>query len=83
MSDDNAGIEDRYEVRRRYDPKGKHAKCGYFVLDPQHDEFARVAMWHYAAAVEPTNPVLAHQLLSWINDFDPSPAYAYQKDATA
>jgi hypothetical protein len=67
---DETGLEDRYEVRRRTDPVGKHAGCRYFVLDPQHDRAARLALWHYAEAVEPTNLVLAREICAWLNDLE-------------
>lgn len=48
----SAGLQQRYRVEKINDPAGKHDECRYFVLDPQHDPFARVALLAYAAAVE-------------------------------
>lgn len=65
------GLEDRYDVQRRDDARGKHSSCRYFVLDPRHDQFARVALWHYAVACEPTQPALARDLMGWLNRVTP------------
>jgi hypothetical protein len=66
------GLEDRYDVQRRGDARGKHSNCRYFVLDPRHDQFARVALWHYAEACETTQPELARDLTSWLNRVTPT-----------
>jgi hypothetical protein len=47
-----AGLTNRYHVQRVHDPKGKHSECRYFVLDPQHDPLARIALKAYADAAE-------------------------------
>lgn len=41
------GLEPRYRVEKINDPTGKHDACRYFVLDPQHDPMARVALLVY------------------------------------
>jgi hypothetical protein len=48
MTEQIAGLEHRYNVERVNDPNGKHAGCRYFVLDPQHDQIARVALMAYS-----------------------------------
>ena len=41
---DNKGLYDKFHVSRTDgDPTGKHANCGYFVLDPAHDPAAFAA----------------------------------------
>ncbi|HEY3559635.1 MAG TPA: hypothetical protein VGL05_19335 [Kribbella sp.] len=70
-AEDAAGLEHRYHVQRLNDDSGKHTNCRYFVLDPQHDQFARVALWHYATACEPTNAPLARDLTAWLNRVTP------------
>lgn len=45
-----AGLTNRYRVEKINDPSGKHADCRYFVLDPQHDPLARIALAAYADA---------------------------------
>lgn len=44
------GLQERYRVEKVHDPKGKHRGCRYFVLDPQHDPLARIALAAYADA---------------------------------
>ena len=41
------GLYEKYEVLRLDDDEGKHYECRYFVLDPQHDPIARVALAAY------------------------------------
>ncbi|MFJ2298127.1 hypothetical protein [Oerskovia paurometabola] len=56
----------KYRVERTSDPTGKHANCGYFVLDPQHDPHAVTAMRAYSAAVRSERPALADDLDAWV-----------------
>lgn len=56
----------RYRVQKTNDPTGKHDDCRYFVLDPEHDPAALLALQLYAAAVANDNPALARDLLDWI-----------------
>lgn len=46
------GIMPRYYVERIGDKEGKHDDCFYFVLDPQHDLLARLALRLYADFAE-------------------------------
>jgi hypothetical protein len=64
------GIEHRYDVTKRNDPTGKHKECGYFVLDPQHDVFARRALRAYAAAVRDHFPVLSNDIIRWVDSIE-------------
>jgi hypothetical protein len=47
---DSFGLIYKYRVERVNDPAGKHDKCFYFVLDPQHDKSARFALHAYAVS---------------------------------
>jgi hypothetical protein len=38
---------------------GKHESCSYFVLDIEHDKFAKAALRAYADACQPELPILA------------------------
>ena len=42
--------------------RGKHDGCWYFVLDPQHDPHARIALAAYAVDCAPHYPKLAEDL---------------------
>lgn len=60
------GIYRKYEVKRTDgsgEPGKKHEHCAYFVLDFEHDPFARPAIIAYAQACRATHPVLADDLL--------------------
>lgn len=59
-------LGEKYLVQRRDDPDGKHDRCRFFVLDPQHDEHARTALAFYADLVRATNPQLADDLTAWV-----------------
>jgi hypothetical protein len=62
MTDEQRGIYRKYKVERTDGssaPGGKHADCAYFVLDLEHDEFARAALEAYAEACRKTHPDLA------------------------
>lgn len=61
------GLIGKYRVERVSDPAGKHADCGYFVLDPKHDPLARIALLAYATeAAEAGYDTLANDLRGWI-----------------
>ena len=40
----------------------KHANCAYYVLDLEHDKFARPALLAYADACESEYPLLAKDI---------------------
>lgn len=62
-----AGLEPRYEVKKIRDPEGKHDRCRYFVLDPQHDPIARVALQVYSELAEKAgHGSLAIDLNAWL-----------------
>lgn len=48
MSDLTRGLYPKYDVKRLHDSVGKHDACWFFVLDPEHDPIARVALAAYA-----------------------------------
>lgn len=56
------GIIPKYTVKKNHDPEGKHDSCFVFVLDPEHDPFARAALATYAQACNSTYPRLAMDL---------------------
>jgi len=56
------GLYGKYRVERVSDPTGKHDNCWYFVLDPEHDPYALVALRAYADACREEYPTLAHDL---------------------
>lgn len=62
------GILPKYRVERLSDPAGKHDKCEYFVLDPQHDPFARAALYAYIKSCRATHPALAEDLQKLLDD---------------
>jgi hypothetical protein len=73
------GIYDKFQVMRRDGssaPGGKHEHCEYFVLDLDHDKYARPALRAYADACSYEFPVLARDLraTSWDLPAPPSPA---------
>lgn len=60
------GIYEKYTVTRNDGtgaPGKKHDGCQYFVLDLDHDPFAKGAILAYATACEKTHPVLAQDLM--------------------
>lgn len=64
-----AGLEGRYHVQRLQDPEGKHDQCRYFVLDPQHDPIAVMALRVYASlAARAGYQALAADLLDWVGE---------------
>ena len=59
------GLFKKFEVKRldgSDDPGGKHHGCEYFVLDLDHDPYARAVLLAYANACWTTYPKLAHDL---------------------
>lgn len=62
MRSHREGLHNKYIVRRRHDPTGKHDQCRYFVLDPRHDPYARKALLAYAEACREDHPALADDL---------------------
>jgi len=62
----NVGIYNKYTVVRN-DGTGevgkKHHGCAYFVLDLEHDPYAKPAILAYAKACGATHPVLAKDLM--------------------
>ena len=66
MTDDKTrGLYRKYDVRRTdgsSGPGGKHARCAYFVLDLEHDEFAMAALKAYAKACRESHPGLAEDI---------------------
>ena len=66
---DKTGLEARYDVRKLKDPTGKHEACAYFVLDPQHDGIARVALQVYANTARANGITqLADDIDQWIRE---------------
>ena len=60
------GLYDKFLVKRtdgQSEPRCKHEKCQYFVLDITHDPFAIAALHAYAKACEKEYPVLSAELL--------------------
>lgn len=68
MNDDTKrGLYGKYKVERNDGssaPGGKHEKCEYFVLDLEHDKFAKAALRAYAKACGKKYPALALDLRS-------------------
>lgn len=66
MSD---GLHKKYRVEKISDPTGKHDNCRYFVLDPQHDPIARIALLAYADEAWNTgNRALGDELTEWAHE---------------
>lgn len=68
-SDELRGVYRKYEIRRTDGssaPGGKHEHCRYFVLDLEHDEFARAALKAYAKACRKKFPKLAEDIESML-----------------
>ncbi len=60
--DRDTGIYQKFTVERTDGssaPGGKHANCAYFVLDLEHDAFARAALTAYAKSCRRKFPALA------------------------
>lgn len=66
----NEGLNpNKYLVLRqdgRDTPDEKHHGCEYFVLDLNHDPYARKALAAYAEAVHSTNYEFACDLRAWL-----------------
>jgi hypothetical protein len=62
------GLVAKYEVTKLNDPTGKHEGCNYFVLDPQHDPTARIALKAYADAILPYRPQLSADITEWLSN---------------
>ncbi|KWK44250.1 hypothetical protein [Burkholderia ubonensis] len=61
------GLYRKFDVRRvdgSDQPGGKHHNCEYFVLDLNHDGYARAALRAYARACAAEFPVLATDLIA-------------------
>ncbi|KVZ57560.1 hypothetical protein WL19_03595 [Burkholderia ubonensis] len=61
------GLYHKFDVRRVDEsdqPGGKHHDCEYFVLDLNHDGYARAALRAYARACAAEFPVLATDLIA-------------------
>jgi len=51
-------------------PGGKHAGCRYFVIDVDHDPYARAVLLRYADACKYTHPLLANDLRqNWLGGY--------------
>lgn len=64
--DTERGLYRKYHVERLNDHEGKHAKCQFFVLDLNHDPFARAALLAYAGACADEYPVLSDDLRAMV-----------------
>ncbi len=62
------GIINKYIVSRINDPERKHKDCKYFVLDPKHDKYAKMALQAYAVYCWTDYPQLANEIMAWISD---------------
>lgn len=65
-SDKEQGMYRKFEVRRtdgRSEPGEKHHGCEYFVLDVDHDPYAKGAILAYAILCTDTHPQLSADLL--------------------
>ena len=65
MGDRTRGIYPKFIVSRTdgsSDPGGKHENCFYFVLDCNHDPYARRALKEYAKACAQEYPKLANDI---------------------
>ena len=60
------GMYQKFEVTRTdgsSGPGGKHEGCSYFVLDVDHDPYAKAAMIAYACACYQSHPQLSDDIL--------------------
>lgn len=63
MGDKTRGVYHKFHVSRtdgKSAPGKKHEGCDYFVLDVNHDPFAKAALLAYAQACETEYPLLAY-----------------------
>ncbi len=67
MDDEERGIYNKFHVKRREDPKNKHGRCFYFVLDLDHDKYAIPALIAYANACKTTHRRLSMELMDMIH----------------
>lgn len=71
MASRDEGLTSKFEVKR-LTPSSRgidHSECRYFVLDPQHDPLARVALAYYASIAEANGyEALADDLREWLVD---------------
>lgn len=65
--DTGRGLYRKYDVRRLNDPEGKHTQCNYFVLDLDHDPYAKVALRAYAVSCRQKFPQLSDDLTQIAN----------------
>lgn len=73
MDDKEQGLYHKFEVARTdgsSGPGGKHEQCYYFVLDVDHDPYARPALLAYADACEDEYPMLSSDLRSLFRRMD-------------
>lgn len=66
-NDTGRGLYRKYNVQRLNDSDGKHAQCNYFVLDLDHDPYAKVALRAYAVSCRKKFPQLAEDLTQIAN----------------
>jgi hypothetical protein len=77
--DPERGLYGKYRVERIGGTPGKHDGCWYYVLDWEHDKYARPALEAYARACQAEYPDLAADLWRIIEGrtagpfFDPEP----------
>jgi hypothetical protein len=69
--DSKKGLYPKFAVKRLTKSK-KHKGCRFFVLDLDHDQFAKEAMKAYAKACTKDYPLLATDLVRVINDIPES-----------
>lgn len=65
MDDTKRGLYDKYRVDRvdgSNESGEKHAACWYYVLDPEHDEYAVTALLAYATVCRDKYPHLAAEI---------------------
>lgn len=64
------GLYAKFRVER-LDPAAqeRHRHCAVFVLEPEHDPYARPALAAYAEAVRATHPALAADLDHWLAQY--------------
>lgn len=73
MSNKSRGIYHKFDISRTDGsslPGGKHANCSYFVLDLDHDPYAKAALKAYADACRDSYPKLASDLYDQITSYD-------------
>lgn len=63
------GLYQKYTIIKN--STGEEVKRPAFVLLPESDPHARIALRAYADAVEANNPVLASDLRSWMDSIEP------------